>query len=79
MSIVNVRHISKNIIRVEPEPGYNVVVFSGKLPEVMVTSDKGDDTVRVRLLPPEPGQTISFVTREDRVVEIVYTEHGQTQ
>jgi hypothetical protein len=74
MSIVNVRHVSKNVIRVEPEDGYNVVVFGGAKPEIMVSSDSGEDTVRVRLVPPGAGQTISFVAREGRVVEVIYTD-----
>jgi hypothetical protein len=74
LSIVNVRHVTKNIIRVEPEPGYNVIVFGGINPEIMVSSDAGDDTVRVRLVPPGPNQAISFVARENRVIEIVYTD-----
>lgn len=74
MSIVNVRHLSKNIVRVEPEKGYSVTVFGGATPDILVSSDDGQDTVRVHLVPPGLGQTISFKAREDRVVEITYTD-----
>jgi hypothetical protein len=74
MSIVNVRHVNKNVIRVEPEDGYTVTVFGGAKPEIMVSSDRGEDTVRVGLVTPGVGQTISFVVREDRVVEVIYTD-----
>lgn len=74
MSIVNVRHINKNMIHVEPEPGFNVIVFGGASPEIMVSSDAGDETVRVRLVPPGPNQIISFVARENRVVDVIYTD-----
>ena len=74
MSIVNVRHISKNTVRVEPERGYNVVVFLGKSPEITVASDASDETVRIQLVPPTSRQTISLRACEDRVVEIVYKD-----
>lgn len=74
MSIVNVRHIDKNTVRVEPEAGYNVIVFLGKSPEITVASDKGDDTVRIQLVPANHNQTLSLRACEDRVVEIVYTD-----
>jgi hypothetical protein len=78
MSIVNVRHINKNTVRVEPAAGYNVIVFLlGDSPEIIVSSVDGDDTVRVGLVPAGPDQKIRLRACDNRVLEIIYQGPSQ--
>jgi hypothetical protein len=75
LSIVNVRHIDKNTVRVEPEIGYSVTMFRGDTDIDVMVSD-GVDTVRIRLVPPEPDQEIMIRSRDHRALEIVYATRG---
>jgi hypothetical protein len=75
VSIVNVRHIDKNTVRVEPERGYNVTVFKGEDDLEVLVSD-GVDTVRIRLMPPRPDQEIVIRSRDSYALEIVYATKG---
>lgn len=75
MSIVNVRHIDKNTVRVEPETGYNVTVFR-RSDDIDVLVSNGTDTVRVKLVPPEPDQEVLIKSRANHALEIIYATKG---
>ena len=75
MSIVNVRHIDKNTVRIDPEIGYNVTVFNkGDGIDVMVSN--GTDTVRIKLVAPEPDQEVVIRSCDGYALEIVYATRG---
>ncbi len=75
MSIVNVRHIDKNTVRIDPEVGYNVTVFNkGDGIDVMVSD--GTDTVRIKLVAPEPGQEVMIRSCDGYALEVLYTTKG---
>jgi hypothetical protein len=70
-----VRHVTKDHVVITPAKGYSVVVFIGRVggdAEAIITSDDGNETVRLIIDGPGLNQTMSIKTDEFGVVDIVY-------
>ena len=74
MSIATVQHLTKDHVLITPDKGYSVVMFKGSEDiEAIVTSDDGEETIRLRVEQPRSSQKISFKACQNGAVEILYT------
>jgi hypothetical protein len=73
-NIVNVRHITKNHVRIVTAPGYSVVVFNiadGSV-EAIVAADDGSETVRLKVEAPEPGLRLGIKNIDPHMTDLIY-------
>lgn len=67
---VKVRQLTRDIVRIEPHPRFDVSVLVG--PNMQALLSDGEDTFVVSLAPPKAGQTITVIRNDDRTVDVVY-------
>lgn len=56
-----ITHPTKGVVRITPDKGYSIMLFDlGREPEVLIASDDGEESWRVRLVAPAPGEKIQI-------------------
>lgn len=70
----SVKHLSKDHVRIEPGPGWSVVIFNcGSFNvEAVVTADDGSETIRLRVEPPKPGRYMNIKVLPEGGVDLIY-------
>lgn len=66
-----VRPLSRFRYLIKPTEGHAVYVVAN---EVVVVDTHGTETTRLKIEPPGPHMEVSFISGEDRSIEVIYHE-----
>ncbi len=71
---VTVRHLSKDHVVINAEPGWSIAVFNIRDSAVEATATNGEETIRLLVEAPGPGRKMSIERVGERVIHFRYTD-----